>query len=304
MTEIGSTLREARMHARIDISEVEAHTKIRAKYLRAIENEEWDLLPGPVYVKSFLRTYGEYLGLDTRLLVDEFKRRHERPDQGPIASVGRERERPRDVRAGGRGGSGRGGGGRGGGPRTGGRRSGGRPPASRQSSGGRAGAIGAILFSPKALIGVVLVAIVVALYLIGSHGGGKSPSNDAANNTPPPSTQHHHPGTHTNTTPTTTTPKKPPVPTNATLKLVPTGTVWVCVENGNGKPLIDGQIFAAGDSVPTITSKQLSVTLGNAEAQVTTNGKSYPITASTAAIAFKVTPTGVSKLTSGPTCGQ
>ena len=56
MADIGTTLREARMRARIDISEVESRTKIRAKYLRAIENEEWELLPGPVYVKSFLRT--------------------------------------------------------------------------------------------------------------------------------------------------------------------------------------------------------------------------------------------------------
>jgi cytoskeleton protein RodZ len=96
MTDIGSTLREARMRARIDISEVEARTKIRAKYLRAIENEEWDLLPGPVYVKSFLRTYGDFLGLDSRLLVDEFKRRYERPsdhDTRPIAALSRERER-------------------------------------------------------------------------------------------------------------------------------------------------------------------------------------------------------------------
>jgi cytoskeletal protein RodZ len=102
MTDIGSTLREARMRARIDISEVEARTKIRAKYLRAIENEEWDLLPGPVYVKSFLRTYGDYLGLDTRLLIDEFKRRYERPsdhDLRPISSLGRERERERRRRS-------------------------------------------------------------------------------------------------------------------------------------------------------------------------------------------------------------
>ena len=47
MPEIGATLREARMRQRIDISEIEAETKIRAKYLRALENEEWDLLPGP-----------------------------------------------------------------------------------------------------------------------------------------------------------------------------------------------------------------------------------------------------------------
>ena len=64
---------------RIDISEVETRTKIRAKYLRAIENEEWDLLPGPIYIKSFLRTYGDFLGLDSRMLVDEYKRRYERP---------------------------------------------------------------------------------------------------------------------------------------------------------------------------------------------------------------------------------
>jgi hypothetical protein len=96
MADIGTTLREARMRNRIDINEVETRTKIRAKYLRAIENEEWDMLPGPVYVKSFLRTYGDYLGLDSRQLVDEYKRRYERPtdhELRPIASLGRERER-------------------------------------------------------------------------------------------------------------------------------------------------------------------------------------------------------------------
>ncbi len=98
MAEIGSTLREARMRERIDISEVETRTKIRAKYLRAIENEEWDLLPGPVYAKSFLRTYGDFLGLDSRMLIDEFKRRYERPSDNeirPAASIARERERRR-----------------------------------------------------------------------------------------------------------------------------------------------------------------------------------------------------------------
>lgn len=84
------------MRARIDITEVETATKIRAKYLRAMENEEWDLLPGPIYIKSFLRTYGDYLGLDSRMLTDEFKHRYERPsdhDQHPISSLARERER-------------------------------------------------------------------------------------------------------------------------------------------------------------------------------------------------------------------
>ncbi|MEJ7798755.1 MAG: helix-turn-helix domain-containing protein [Solirubrobacteraceae bacterium] len=102
MPDIGATLREARMRARVDISELEAETKIRAKYLRALENEEWDLLPGPTYVKSFLRTYAESLDLDAKLLVDEYKLRHERLSEvelQPInaAAPGRERRRQAPV---------------------------------------------------------------------------------------------------------------------------------------------------------------------------------------------------------------
>jgi cytoskeletal protein RodZ len=77
MAEIGAALREARTRARIEIAQMEAQTKIRAKYLRALENEEWELLPGPTYVKSFLKTYGDMLGIDGRTLVAEYKNAHE-----------------------------------------------------------------------------------------------------------------------------------------------------------------------------------------------------------------------------------
>jgi cytoskeleton protein RodZ len=90
MPEIGATLREARMRARVDVSEIEAKTKIRAKYLRALENEEWSLLPGPTFVKSFLRTYAQALNLDGRALVEEYRLHHEGPADGafdPIAST-------------------------------------------------------------------------------------------------------------------------------------------------------------------------------------------------------------------------
>jgi cytoskeleton protein RodZ len=79
--EIGESLREARMRARIDVSEIEAKTKIRAKYLRALENEEWGLLPGPTFVKSFLRTYAQVLGLDGKALVEEYRAKHESPGE-------------------------------------------------------------------------------------------------------------------------------------------------------------------------------------------------------------------------------
>src|SRR5215213_10249835 len=83
MPDIGTSLREARMRAQIDITEAEADTKIRGKYLRALENEEWRLLPGPTFVRSFLRTYGDYLGLDGRLLVEDFKLRYEQGEGEP-----------------------------------------------------------------------------------------------------------------------------------------------------------------------------------------------------------------------------
>ena len=89
MPEIGQSLREARMRARIDVSEIEAKTKIRAKYLRALENEEWGLLPGPTFVKSFLRTYAQALGLDGKALVEEYRAAYESPGEGatePIAT--------------------------------------------------------------------------------------------------------------------------------------------------------------------------------------------------------------------------
>ena len=102
MPEIGEMLREARMRKRIDMTEVESATKIRGKYLRALENEEWDLLPGPTFVKTFLRTYAEYLGLDPRLLVEEYRQRYERPstqDLTPFSAArsGRSRARRRRL---------------------------------------------------------------------------------------------------------------------------------------------------------------------------------------------------------------
>jgi cytoskeleton protein RodZ len=96
MPSIGETLREARMRQRLDIADVEDRTKIRAKYLRALENEEFGMLPGPTFVKTFLRTYAEMLGLDPHMLVEEYRAGFEREDEmeqplGPPAVAGRDR---------------------------------------------------------------------------------------------------------------------------------------------------------------------------------------------------------------------
>lgn len=73
-TGIGATLREARNRRKLDLSEVEAAIKIRARYLQAMENEEWDALPGGAYTRGFVRTYALYLGLDGERLADDYRR--------------------------------------------------------------------------------------------------------------------------------------------------------------------------------------------------------------------------------------
>ncbi len=249
------------MRAHIDIGEVEARTKIRAKYLRAIENEEWDLLPGPVYVKSFLRTYGDYLGLDSRLLIDEYKRRYERPadhDSHPIAAIIRERER--DAR----------------GP----------------------------LMPSWVIVVAVLAVVVVALFVV-----GKLATNITATTTSSVSTttaERHHGAhkpkrpSHTVTLPTTT----PTTTTHAvaTLKLVPTASVYVCVVDGSGHTLIRGLDYSVGDTIPEQTASKLLITLGNASVHMVANGKPYTVTPETNAIFLEVQPTGVTTTKTGPTC--
>jgi cytoskeletal protein RodZ len=73
--EIGYSLREARERQRLGYPEIELATKIRAKYIRALEEEDFDAIPGDAYTRGFLRTYAEYLGLDGDVYVDEYASR-------------------------------------------------------------------------------------------------------------------------------------------------------------------------------------------------------------------------------------
>jgi hypothetical protein len=75
MFDIGSSLREARTRQGLDFPELEQITKIRPKYLRALEDERFDILPAPTYVRGFLRSYAEALGLDGQPFVDEYNSR-------------------------------------------------------------------------------------------------------------------------------------------------------------------------------------------------------------------------------------
>jgi cytoskeleton protein RodZ len=260
MPEIGPTLREARMRAKIDITEVEQATKIRAKYLRALENEEWNLLPGSTFIKSFLREYADFLGLDARSLVEEYKLRYERPSEQELAPISPQLGRDR----------------RGSGP-----------------SGPRV--------APRWLIvGGVLVLIVLVLGLVGSlTGGGDNGSGPGGG-----ATAARDRAATTVTAPRQTRTNATAAPARASVKLVPTGTVYVCLVDGGGRVLIPGTQFAAGQQVPVYRARKLRMTLGNNEVQVRANGRPLFVPASSAAIAYEITPTGARSLPAAqaPTC--
>jgi len=98
---IGSSLHEARTRQNLDLEEMEQRTKVRAKYLRLLEDERFDQLPGHAYTKGFLQVYANALGLDGRLYVEEYNSRYvtgeddasPRLPRGPARSPRRRRER-------------------------------------------------------------------------------------------------------------------------------------------------------------------------------------------------------------------
>ncbi|HJU36451.1 MAG TPA: RodZ domain-containing protein [Gaiellaceae bacterium] len=83
MFEIGGSLREARLKRGLTPADVQKAIRIRDRYLQALEEERWELLPGDAYVKGFLRTYADYLGLDGSLYVEEYNSRFAHPDEQP-----------------------------------------------------------------------------------------------------------------------------------------------------------------------------------------------------------------------------
>jgi len=257
MPEIGSTLREARMRARIDITEVEQATKIRAKYLRALENEEWSLLPGPTFIKSFLREYADFLGVDARTLVEEYKLRYERPTEHELTPIS--------------------------------------PNLGRDRRGPKPGGYGPPRTAPRWLIvGGAIVALLVVLGVVGSLGGGGGSTPTAARTTTAPAT-----GTRT-----ARRPRAPAATARASVAIVPTGTVYVCLVDGSGRALIRGAQFSAGQQVPTYHARTLRITLGNNAVRLRVNGRPLSVPASAQAIAYEITPAGARPLplSQAPTC--
>ena len=237
------------MRRRIDMAEVETATKIRAKYLRALENEEWSLLPGTTFVKTFLRTYAEYLELDSRTLVEEYKQRYERPAHGELAPFGGL-----------------------GGPRS---------RAQRQRPRRRSRAS----FGPAAVVITGVVLILAALYVLGKIAGPDN-SGDGAGT-----------AAESTATPTATpTPRKrsrkavPAAPKTASLRIVATGTVYVCLTDASGRKLLDGVTLGTGGRTRRFTSRRLHARFGNASARMLVAGKPYRVAESSSPVDYEIRP--------------
>lgn len=75
MNELGHELREAREAQGLSLAEAEDRTRIRQKFIVAMETEDWDALPGDVPTRGFLRKYATFLGLNAEEILDKYQRR-------------------------------------------------------------------------------------------------------------------------------------------------------------------------------------------------------------------------------------
>ena len=251
MPEIGEMLRETRMRRRIDMTEVESATKIRGKYLRALENEEWDLLPGPTFVKTFLRTYAEYLELDSRLLVEEYRQRYERPSTQDLTPFA---------------------------------------PARGRGRAGRRRRRLAVM-GPGLVVAACVVLLLASLWLLGSWplgddeqptgpnrvGGAAEPdrpqSEDGSGGSGGGEQQ-----------------QRERRPRRVRLQLVATAPVYVCVVDAGGRQVIDEETLAPGTVTRTLRSKRFLTNFGNSGIRMRVNGRTYGVAESPGPIGYELLP--------------
>jgi cytoskeleton protein RodZ len=249
--EVGDTLREARERRGLELDEVERVTKIRVRHLRAMEADRWELLPGSAYARGFLRTYATCLGLDSAVLMEQYRRRHESaedayPSDEPLLL---------------------------------------KDPGSRRP---RLAPIGVVL----AGLAAVGLGIVVVLGLTGGSQTGKRHASAGAG-----------PGAQTPPN-TTSTAGSSPQPSAVSLRLRSTGTVWVCLVDDRGRPLVNGLTLSAGETRGPFRAGGFKVTFGNGAVQMEVGGKPVEVPQLAEPLGYQVTRQEVRQLAAAarPTC--
>ncbi len=247
------------MRQRLDIADVEERTKIRAKYLRALENEEWGLLPGPTFVKTFLRTYAEVVGVDPYLLVEEYRLTEERNEPPefqaltPMPARDRSRDRARNGR---------------------------RPPQRPRRRGGLI--VGAVV--------LVVVGFLLVLGLTGGEddsGGGGGSEQAATTQTTTSKKKQSQPKQQ----------QARPAPTGVNVKIAPVEPTYVCVDNGPGTPVVFEDTLDAARTFRN--PQQVRINLGKRSATVSLNGKRVAVQESAEPIALDLSRDGSTELDAG-----
>jgi cytoskeleton protein RodZ len=247
---IGDTLSEARTRRAVDLEQIEAATGVRPRYLRAIEEEDWNALPEEFYARSFIRKYAQFVGVDPEPLVAEYRRQRGTTGRGPAPSspfattTSRRAESLRRRRK-------------------------------RQG-----------IYAWLATAAAAALVVVAIVLLTGSGGdGGSKGANAGAGHGGGTGRGHGSKSTGAAKSPggaaktaggkgggkgagaTSGTPK------DVTLKVEPTAEVWACVENAAGKPLVDGTTLAAGQAVGPFHSHSFTVAFGNGSVALWVDGK-------------------------------
>jgi helix-turn-helix protein len=259
MPPIGETLREARLRRGVDVAEVSARTKIRTKYLRALENDDFGQLPGPTYVRTFLRTYADYLGLDSHLLVEEYRVRHpDPPDEEPLTpfapTPSSARGEPGRVRV--------------------------RPPRSPRPPA-----------SPAALVVGGVLGLIVLFLVIGLLTG----SDEGQRPLPTPPTQAGDGGgggggggagdqQRTERQQERRAPK--PEPDRVELVIKPVDATYLCVDDGRGTVVFEDTITGP----ERFSGKILRVNMGNATSRLLVNGEPAKVKAGPNPVGYMFTP--------------
>ncbi|HEX4731487.1 MAG TPA: helix-turn-helix domain-containing protein [Solirubrobacterales bacterium] len=275
---IGDTLFEARTRRAVDLDEVHAVTGIRSRYLRAIEEEDWDALPEEFYARSFIRKYAQFLGVDPEPLVEEYRNQRGTSGQGesPTSPFARTSSRRAEAL---------------------------RRRRQRQGIYAWLGA--------AAVVAVIVVAIVLLISSGGEGGDGGGGGSKAAKSVAGNGQKsagagqkgagkggaHQggtkagaHAGAHA---------------TSVALKIEPTAEVWACVLDAKGKPLVDGATLAAGETMGPFHSRSYTAAFGNGAVAVSVDGKLVETPATPSPMGFTVDSKGkVHELPEGerPSC--
>jgi transcriptional regulator with XRE-family HTH domain len=230
---IGDTLSEARTRRGVDLDQVHAATGIRPRYLRAIEQEDWDALPEEFYARSFIRKYAAFLGVEPEPLVAEYRRQRGTtggPGDAPTSPFARTTSRRAEAL---------------------------RRRRARQ---------GVYVWLGGA---AVVVAIVVVVILLVSGGGGegtKEASGGGAASQAKPPVQRKKSTPAESSSPSSK-------PQKVSLKIKPTAEVWACVLDAKGRPLVDGATLAAGETSGPFHSRAYTAAFGNGSVEVWIDGK-------------------------------